>query len=119
MQLLHAVTGSMAFCTPQGGKWSRDEAEGAISPQGLSCIPVYHVSFPQGLNQIHSILQCYTDQWLLTTTLLSGKVLGMLLLIVISLASVLSKILCRKRIDIVRVGFGPLTFALLAQMSYL
>ena len=36
VQLLHAVTGSMAFCTLEGGNGTRGEAEGAISPRGCT-----------------------------------------------------------------------------------
>ena len=33
IQLLHAVTGSMAFCTPEGENGTRGKAEGAIFPR--------------------------------------------------------------------------------------
>ena len=36
IQLLHAVTGSMAFCTLEGENGTRGQAEGAISPQGCT-----------------------------------------------------------------------------------
>ena len=36
IQLLHAVMGSMAFCTPKGENGTRGEAEGAIFPSRVN-----------------------------------------------------------------------------------
>ena len=36
IQLLHTVTGSMAFCTLEGGNGTRGKAEAAIYPRGCS-----------------------------------------------------------------------------------
>ena len=51
-QLLHAVTGSMTFCTLEGEKGIRGEAEGAISPRGCT----------KPMDPSHSVQQlfCYT-----------------------------------------------------------
>ena len=36
IQLLHAVTGSMAFCTPEGKNGTRGKAEEVIFPRGCT-----------------------------------------------------------------------------------
>ena len=53
IQLLHAVTGSMAFCTLEGENCTRGEAEGAISPRGCT----------KPMDPSHSVLQllCYSS----------------------------------------------------------
>ena len=52
IQLLHAVMGSMAFCTPEGGNCTRGKAEGAIFPRGCT----------KPMDPNHSVQQlfCYT-----------------------------------------------------------
>ena len=52
IQLLHAVTGSMALCTLEGENGTRGEAEGAIYPRGCT----------KPMDPSHSVQQlfCYT-----------------------------------------------------------
>ena len=35
IQLMHALMGSMVFCTPEGANGTRGEAEGAFAPEGV------------------------------------------------------------------------------------